>query len=219
MINKALFLFAFLLLLASCKNQTTTKKTVSSKKTVTSKKEIPLSRNELVASVKQMEDSIKQMKDSISSLINSPKTSTKTLSSSRLEKILSLSNVEFINRLFSFYQAFPKDPYSAACLFKIHEKYSELQAPKKALDYGDTLLVNFPNFPKREILLESMCAIYDVEIVPRDTTSLRKYNTLLLKESTVTPEKRKEIQMRLKYIGMNFFEYTGFKNKQTSNVN
>ena len=218
MINKALFLFAFLLLLASCKNQTTTKKTVSSKKTVTSKKEIPLSRNELVASVKQMEDSIKQMEDSISSLINSPKTSTKTLSSSRLEKILSLSNVEFINRLFSFYQAFPKDPYSAACLFKIHEKYSELQAPKKALDYGDTLLVNFPNFPKREILFESMAAIYD-KILPRDTISLRKYYTLLLKESKVTPEKRKEIQMRLKYIGMNFFEYTGFKNKQTSNVN
>ena len=197
MINKALFLFAFLLLLASCKNQT------ASKKTVSSKKNSPLSRNELVSSIKQMEDSIM-------SLTNSPKPSS---------KILSLSNVELINRLFSFYQAFPKDPYSAVCLFKIHEKYSELQAPKKALDYGDTLLVNFPNYPNREFLLESMCAIYDVEIVPRDTTSLRKYNTLLLKESTVTPEKRKEIQMRLKYIGMNFFEYTGFKNKQTSNVN
>ena len=203
MINKALFLFAFLLLLASCKNQTTTKKTVSSKNTVTSKKEIPLSRNELLSSIKQMEDSIM-------SLTNSPKPSA---------KILSLSNVELINRLFSFYQAFPKDPYSAVCLFKIHEKYSELQAHKKALDYGDTLLVNFPNFPNRDFLLESMCAIYDVEIVPRDTTSLRKYNTLLLKEAKVTPEKRKEIQMRLKYIGMNFFEYAEFKNKQTSNVN
>ena len=197
MINKALFLFAFLLLLASCKNQT------ASKKTVSSKKDTPLSRNELVASVKQMEDSIM-------SLTNSPKPSA---------KILSLSNVELINRLFSFYQAFPKDPYSAVCLFKIHEKYSELQAHKKALDYGDTLLVNFPNFPNRDFLLESMCAIYDVEIVPRDTTSLRKYNTLLLKEAKVTPEKRKEIQMRLKYIGMNFFEYAEFKNKQTSNVN
>ena len=197
MINKALFLFAFLLLLASCKNQT------ASKKTVSSKKNSPLSRNELVSSIKQMEDSIM-------SLTNSPKPSA---------KILSLSNVELINRLFSFYQAFPKDPYSAECLFKIHEKYSELDAPKKALDYGDTLLVNFPNFPNRDFLLESMCAIYDVEIVPRDTTSLRKYNTLLLKEAKVTPEKRKEIQMRLKYIGMNFFEYTEFKNKQTSNVN
>ena len=196
MINKALFLFAFLLLLASCKNQT------ASKKTVSSKKKSPLSRNELVSSIKQMEDSIM-------SLTNSPKPSA---------KILSLSNVELINRLFSFYQAFPKDPYSAECLFKIHEKYSELQAHKKALDYGDTLLVNFPNFPNREFLLESMCAIYDVEIVPRDTTSLRKYNTLLLKEAKVTPEKRKEIQMRLKYIGMNFFEYAEFKNKQTSNV-
>ena len=197
MINKALFLFAFLLLLASCKNQT------ASKKTVSSKKNSPLSRNELVSSIKQMEDSIM-------SLTNSPKPSA---------KILSLSNVELINRLFSFYQAFPKDPFSAECLFKIHEKYSELQAPKKALDYGDTLLVNFPNFPNRDFLLESMCAIYDVEIVPRDTTSLRKYNTLLLKEAKVTPEKRKEIQMRLKYIGMNFFEYAEFKNKQTSNVN
>ena len=197
MINKALVLFAFLLLLASCKNQT------ASKKTVSSKKNSPLSRNELVSSIKQMEDSIM-------SLTNSPKPSA---------KILSLSNIELINRLVSFHQAFPKDPYSAECLFKIHEKYSELQAPKKALDYGDTLLVNFPNFPNRDFLLESMCAIYDVEIVPRDTTSLRKYNTLLLKEAKVTPEKRKEIQMRLKYIGMNFFEYAEFKNKQTSNVN
>jgi lipoprotein NlpI len=197
MINKVLFLFAFLLLLASCKNQTATKKTVSSKKNT------PLSRNELVASVKQMEDSIM-------AVINSPKPNA---------KILSLSNVELINRLVSFYQAFPKDPYSAECLFKIHEKYSELQAHKKALDYGDTLLVNFSNYPNREFLLESMCAIYDVEIAPRDTTSLRKYYTLLLKEAKVTPEKRKEIQMRLKYIGMNFFEYAEFKNKQTSNVN
>jgi lipoprotein NlpI len=197
MINKVLFLFAFLLLLASCKNQSATKKTVSSKK------KTPLTRNELVASVKQMEDSIM-------SLVNSPKPNA---------KILSLSNVELINRLFSFYQAFPKDPYSAECLFKIHEKYSELQAHKKALDYGDTLLVNFSNYPNREFLLESMCAIYDVEIAPRDTTSLRKYYTLLLKEAKVTPEKRKEIQMRLKYIGMNFFEYAEFKNKQTSNVN
>ena len=155
MINKVLFLFAFLLLLASCKNQTATKKTVSSKKNT------PLSRNELVASVKQMEDSIM-------SLVNSPKPNA---------KILSLSNVELINRLVSFYQAFPKDPYSAECLFKIHEKYSELQAHKKALDYGDTLLVNFSNYPNREFLLESMCAIYDVEIAPRDTTSLRKYYT------------------------------------------
>ena len=102
MINKALFLFAFLLLLASCKNQT------ASKKTVSSKKNSPLSRNELVSSIKQMEDSIM-------SLTNSPKPSA---------KILSLSNVELINRLFSFYQAFPKDPYSAECFFKIHEKYS-----------------------------------------------------------------------------------------------
>lgn len=197
MINKVLFLFAFLLLLASCKNQTATKKTVSSKK------DSPLSRNELVSSIKQMEDSIM-------SLINSPKTSA---------KILSLSNIELINRLVSFYQAFPKDPYSAECLFKIHEKYSELQAPKKALEYGDILLANFSKYPNREFLLESMCAIYDVEIMPRDTTSLRKYYTLLLKEPKVTPEKRQEMQMRLKYIGMNFFEYTEFKNKQTLNVN
>jgi hypothetical protein len=150
------------------------------------------------------------MEDSIMSLVNSPKPS---------DKILSLSNIELINRLVSFYQAFPKDPYSAECLFKIHEKYSELDAPKKALDYGDTLLVNFPNFPNRDFLLESMCATYEVDIVPTDTSSLRKYYTLLLKEATVTPEKRKEIQMRLKYIGMTLFEYAEFKNKQTSNVN
>lgn len=204
MLNKGFCLFALLLLFSSCKNGT------SEKEDALKNRGAGFSRNELKASIKQMEDSI-----------------TGLLQDKNRKKLIpSLTFIELINRLKSYYQRFPNDPYSSQCLFNIHIQYSSLNANDLAIAYGDTLLSKFPNFPNIDLLLESMATTYDIYILPRDTTSLRKYYTLLLKESTVTPEKRKEIQMRLKYIEMNFFEYTEFKfeytefkNKQTSNVN
>ena len=96
--------FFMLLSLVACKTQDTKDKEMSAEK--------PLTKEELIKSIKYMEDSI-------IALQKNPKTAN---------KIPSLTQLELINRLKSYYRYFPNDAYSAECLFKIHIKYSDLKA-------------------------------------------------------------------------------------------
>jgi len=148
---------------------------------------------------------ITEMEDSISAL---QKKSS--------EPLPNLTSIELINRLTAFYTAFPKDDYSADCLFKLHMKFSELNAEEKALAYGDTLLLSFPNYKNRDFILESMASTYDVLIEPRDTSKIRYYYSLLLKEKNLPKEKRDGIVNRLKYIDLDFFSYIEMKEKVVS---
>jgi len=148
---------------------------------------------------------ITQMEDSISAL---QKKSS--------EPLPNLTSIELINRLTAYYTAFPKDDYSADCLFKLHMKFSELNAHEKALEYGDTLLQVFPNYKNKDFILESMASTYDVLIEPRDTSKIRYYYSLLLKEKNLPKEKREDIVNRLKYIDLDFFSYIEMKEKVVS---
>ena len=148
---------------------------------------------------------ITEMEDSISAL---QKKSS--------EPIPNLTSIELINRLTAYYTAFPKDEYAADCLFKLHMKFSELNAEEKALEYGDTLLLNFPNYKNRDFILESMASTYDVLIEPRDTSKVRYYYSLLLKAKNLPKEKREGIEKRLKYLDIDFFSYTELNQKQVS---
>ena len=148
---------------------------------------------------------ITQMEDSISAL---QKKSSQPLPN--------LTSIELINRLTAYYTAFPKDEYSADCLFKIHMKFSELNAEEKALAYGDTLLIGFPNYKNRDFLLESMASTYDLLIEPRDTSKVRYYYSLLLKEKKLPKEKREGIENRLKHLDLDFFAYIELNNKKVS---
>jgi len=148
---------------------------------------------------------ITEMEDSISAL---QKKSS--------EPIPNLTSIELINRLTAYYTAFPKDEYAADCLFKLHMKFSELNAEEKALEYGDTLLLNFPNYKNRDFILESMASTYDVLIEPRDTSKICYYYSLLLKEKNLPKEKRDGIVNRLKYIDLDFFSYIEMKEKVVS---
>ena len=148
---------------------------------------------------------ISEMEDSISAL---QKKSS--------EPIPNLTSIELINRLTAYYSAFPKDDYAADCLFKLHMKFSELNAHEKALAYGDTLLQVFPNYKNRDFILESMASTYDVLIEPRDTSKIRYYYSLLLKEKNLPKEKRDGILNRLKNIDLDFFSYIEMKEKVVS---
>ena len=132
------------------------------------------------------------------------------------EPIPNLTSIELINRLTAYYTAFPKDDYSADCLFKMHMKFSELNAEEKALEYGDTLLLNFPNYKNRDFILESMASTYDVLIEPRDTSKVRYYYSLLLKVKNLPKEKREGVEKRLKYLDIDFFSYTELNKNQVS---
>ena len=148
---------------------------------------------------------ITEMEDSISAL---QKKSS--------EPIPNLTSIELINRLTAYYTAFPKDEYAADCLFKLHMKFSELNAEEKALEYGDTLLLNFPNYKNRDFILESMASTYDVLIEPRDTSKVRYYYSLLLKVKNLPKEKREGVEKRLKYLDIDFFSYIEMKEKVVS---
>ena len=152
-----------------------------------------------------LKNKISEMEDSISAL---QKESS--------EPITNLTNIELINRLTAYYTAFPKDDYAADCLFKMHMKFSELNAEEKALAYGDTLLLNFPNYKNRDFILESMASTYDVLIEPRDTSKVRYYYSLLLKVKNLPKEKRDGVEKRLKYLDIDFFSYTELNKKQVS---
>jgi len=151
--------------------------------------------------------SIKQMEDSIATIQKDPVAAA---------KMPSLTNIELINRLIAYYHAFPKDEYAADCLFKVHMKYGELQAHQNAVAYGDTLLKSFPNYKNRDFLLESLGSSYDVYIVPRDTSKIRYYYELLLKEKTLKSDKKAEIKARLNYLQLDLFQYIDFQSKNSS---
>lgn len=191
MLNKGFCLFALLLLFSSCKNGT------SEKEDALKNRGVGVSRNELKASIKEMEDSI-----------------TVLLQDKNRKKLIpSLTYIELINRLTNYYQRFPNDPYSSQCLFNIHIQYSSLNANELAIAYGDTLLSKFPNFPNSDLLLESMATTYDIYIVPRDTSKVRKYYTLLLNLKGITSQKRKDTQDRLKHIELGLFDYITYQSK------
>jgi len=156
------------------------------------------SREALKTKITEMEDSISALQKNSSS------------------PIPNLKSIELINRLTAYYTAFPKDEYAADCLFKLHMKFSELNAEEKALEYGDTLLLNFPNYKNRDFILESMASTYDVLIEPRDTSKVRYYYSLLLKVKNLPKEKRDGIVNRLKYIDLDFFSYIEMKEKVVS---
>jgi hypothetical protein len=164
-------------------------------------KVVEKSREVLKAKIMEMEDSILLIKDN---------------TEDKNSNMLGIKNIELINRLTAYYTAFPKDEYAADCLFKLHMKLTELNAHDKALEYGDTLLLNFPNYKNKDYILESLGSTYDLIIQPRDTSKIRYYYSLLLKEKNLTKEKRDGIVNRLKYINLDFFAYIQLNNKEVS---
>jgi hypothetical protein len=121
-------------------------------------------------------------------------------------QITSLAQIELINRLKTYTKAFPKDTFSADCLFKIHMIYEHLRAPREARAYGDTLLERFPDYKNRLLVIESLGSSYDIN-APRDTAMVRKYYTLLLESPKIPTQKKKDIKARLAKLDLTFEEY------------
>lgn len=124
----------------------------------------------------------------------------------KASKITSLAQIELINRLTAFSRAFPKDTFSADCLFKTHMIYEQLRAPREARAYADTLLTRFPQYKNRLLVYESLGSSFDIN-EPRDTAMVRKYYNLLLKEPKIPVQKKKDIKARLAKLDLTFEQY------------
>ena len=154
------------------------------------------SKQELKERIKEMEDSIRGLQANLA----------------EIKQIPNLTHFELINRLLDYYHNYPEDTYAAECLDKVHMKYSGLNIPIRAAQYADTLLIEYPKYANRAMVLESQGSNFDVFIQPRDTSKIRYYYELLLKENPkMDKEKREGIRDRLNHLEMNFDEFIAYK--------
>lgn len=186
LLNSLVVLAVLLWGVNSCKNSTADTETAA-----------PVSRESLKASIQAMEDSV--------TTLSTQKTTG---------AMLSLSQQELINRLTAYYRNYPEDPYSADCLFKVQMVYSALNAHRKSIAYGDTLLKKFPGYKNKYLAIESNIAALDVFIEPRDTSEIHRYYNMLLNDNEYPSAKKVEIRRRLKYLELSIFDYASLpKNK------
>ena len=144
----------------------------------------------------ELKKNIMAMEDSITGL------------SEKMLPVKSLHKMELINRLLAYYEAFPKDDFSADCLNKVHMIYSGMAAYHKSADYADTLLNNYPDYKGRNVLLQSQASNYDIFLEPRDTNKVKHYYGMLLEEfPDMEAEEREAIELRLKHLHLDFDAY------------
>ena len=123
------------------------------------------------------------------------------------QKVPTEMSDDLIDLLINFYQSYPENSSAPVCLDKLHMVYSAKRQYQKSANYGDTLLNNYPIYINRPMILESMAITYDIFILPRDTTKVRYYNELLLKEDKeMSQEKREEILFKLDNLNLSLDE-------------
>ena len=114
---------------------------------------------------------------------------------------------ELIDLLLDFYHSNPKDKSAPLCLNKVHMIYSSTNRHEQSAVYGDTLILEYPEYINRALILESMANVYDMYILPRDTVKVRYYNEILLKENKdISKEKREEIEFKLENLDLTLEE-------------
>lgn len=117
-----------------------------------------------------------------------------------------------INKLVHYYQSFPEDKYAPEYLDKLHMIAAGERDYVTAMKYADTLINNYKDYINRAMVLESMANAYDMFIVPRDTSKVRFYNDILLKENPeMDMDKRDEILYRMKHLDLTIDEFIDFQ--------
>lgn len=122
---------------------------------------------------------------------------------------LQLSEVatnEFLEMLDDFSENYPDDPRAPECLDKIHMNYAGRNNCEKAVEYGIKIIEQYPEYINRAMVLESLAGSFDYCVIPRDTSKVKHYYQLLLKED-IDEEKRKDITERLKFLNLPLDQY------------
>lgn len=123
------------------------------------------------------------------------------------EKINSFAD-RYIAILLEAYEDDPKNPKNPEYLDRVHMWYATKGEPNQAVKWATTVLEKYPKYANRELVLESVAAMYDGEITPRDSIKVREYYTQLLKEfPNMDKDKKEGIEQRLKFNHLSFEEY------------
>ena len=114
---------------------------------------------------------------------------------------------ELVELLLAYYHASPESVEAPLCLDKIHMIYSSTKRYSLSVNYGDTLLNQYPDYINRAMIIESMAVTYDIFIHPRNKDKVRFYNEMLLTENPDLPEeKQAEIKFKLENLDLTLEE-------------
>ena len=158
----------------------------------------------------QLQNDIRTMNDSLMSIYN---LSQEVLRSYGKEDIIkyktdrSLIRIELINRNLAYYKAFPEDSLSAYCLADVQQLYDDAGVYQRAIDYGDSIALKYPDFKDLLIVLEKNAAILDINMENRDTMLIRNAYERLLAYPELPTDLRDTYNARLSNLHIDFIQF------------
>lgn len=103
---------------------------------------------------------------------------------------------------------FPKSKEAPKFMDKAHIIFASANLHQRSVIIADSLIMKYPLYKNRAMVLESLAGAYDVFVIPRKKEKVKIYYELLLKENPeMNTEQRKQIEDRLKYVDLTFDEY------------
>ena len=184
---KFLSVIAIGLFLVSCSSNTGKESEISESKV----QDLPAAIREL----KDFEDSLK-----------------KTSASGMLEYSQETA-VIYAEKCLSITHRFPKSEEAPKYMDKAHIIIASANLHQRSVITGDSLILMYPMYKNRPMVLESLAGAYDVFVLPRQKDKVKMYYEMLLKENTkMNPEQRKQIEDRLKHVDLTFDEYVSKSN-------
>ena len=108
---------------------------------------------------------------------------------------------------------FPKSKEAPKFMDKAHIIFASAGLHQRSVIIADSLIMLYPLYKNRPMVLESLAGAYDVFVVPRQKEKVKMYYELLLKENPdMDAGQRKQIEDRLKHVDLTFDEYVSKSN-------
>lgn len=121
--------------------------------------------------------------------------------------------VIYAEKCLSITHRFPKSEEAPKYMDKAHIIFASANLHQRSVITGDSLILMYPMYKNRPMVLESLAGAYDVFVIPRQKNMVKKYYEMLLKEDTkMSDEQRKQIEDRLKHVDLTFEEYISKSN-------
>lgn len=155
-------------------------------------------KEEEVVTVEGLKEKIQVMDDSLAVL-------TTDFLDGKIEKIDRLVYHEAINRNIDFYNNFPDNNYAPFALEKVSSMYMALNVEKKAAEWRDTLLVNYPDFDRSLDILELQKSYYD-GYESYNKEKVEHYIEKMLEHEKLSDGKREDLEYRLENIDLSYKE-------------
>jgi hypothetical protein len=142
-----------------------------------------------------------------------------------MEKALETDGVEIdrlvyhegANRGIEFYKNFPEDEYAPYALDKVIGMYWALNIEPKTVEWLDTLITKYPEYPGIMGALERQKSVYD-NFDAYNPEKIKYYTNLMLERNDLSPEKRADFELRLQHIDKSFEEFIFLLNGDDSNA-